>query len=409
MINIDWPCEVETLFREINLGCGHAPATAIDWFFQNVEAGIILEDDCRPDPTFFSFCEVLLERYKDDDRIKHISGDNFQTVNFPELQMLSSPKLSFEGTSQKLTLRGELRLPELNIVGAQTRTTVAPSSDVIREGVVVPVAARSSLVLDAQVRVLLGDKVFVKVSGIDAQLGGAVDLSLSSLDSITSKGEIKVVKGRYRTYGVNLEIVRGRLVFAGGAVNRPSLDFLALRTIGNVRAGVTVAGTLQKPVTKLYSEPAMPDVDVLAYIILGHPLGSSSEQASLLTQAAGALLTSSQAAVLQEKIKNRLGLSTLEIQGGVGGTKSAMGYKPLQVTAPGAIPVNQQPGLTETVLTVGKYLTPQLYISYGKSLFTGSNLFSLRYDIFRHWQIETQTGSGESGADLYYKLEFGGK
>jgi translocation and assembly module TamB len=83
-----------------------------------------------------------------------------------------------------------------------------------------------------------------------------------------------------------------------------------------------------------------------------------------------------------------------------------MGYKPLQVTAPGAIPASQQAGVTETMLTVGKYLTPQLYISYGKSLFTGSNLFRLRYDIFKNWQVETQTGSGESGADLYYKLEF---
>jgi translocation and assembly module TamB len=335
-----------------------------------------------------------------------ISGDKFQTVHFPELQILSTPKLTFEGTPQKLTLRGELQLPELNIVGAQSRTAIAPSSDVIREGRAISVAKPSPLVMDVQVRVLLGDKVFVKVAGINAQLGGAMDLSLSSLDRITSKGEIKVVKGRYRTYGVNLEIVRGRLFFAGVAINRPALDFLALRTIGDIRAGVTVAGTLQNPVTKLYSEPAMPDVDVLAYVVLGHPLGSSGEQASLLTRAAGALLTSSKASALQEQIKSHLGLSTLEIQGGVGGTTSHMGYKPLQVTPPGAIPAEQQTGITETVLTVGKYLTPQLYFSYGKSLFTGSNLFRLRYDIFKHWQIESQTGSDASGADIYYKLEF---
>ena len=335
-----------------------------------------------------------------------IRGENFQTVHFPELRILSTPNLSFEGTPQKLTLRGELRLPELNIIGAQSRTVVAPSSDVILEGRVMPSGKSSPLIMDVRVRVLLGERVFVKVAGIDAQLGGAMDLSFSSLDRITSTGEIKVVKGRYRTYGVNLEIVRGRLFFAGGPINRPALDFLALRTIGDVRAGVTVTGTLQRPVTKLYSEPSMPDVDVLAYIVLGHPLGSSGEQANLLAQAAGALLTSSKATDLQEQIKSHLGLSTLEIQGGVGGTSSYMGYKPLQVTPPGAIPATQQPGITETVLTVGKYLTPQLYISYGKSLFTGSNLFRLRYDIFKQWQIETQTGSGESGADLYYKLEF---
>jgi translocation and assembly module TamB len=57
------------------------------------------------------------------------------------------------------------------------------------------------------------------------------------------------------------------------------------------------------------------------------------------------------------------------------------------------------------MLTMGKFLTPQLYISYGRSLFTGNSLFLLRYDIFKHWQIETQTGS-ESGADIYYKIEF---
>jgi translocation and assembly module TamB len=334
-----------------------------------------------------------------------LRGENFQVIHFPELQMLGSPKLTFEGTAQKLTLRGELLLPELRIVGSPASKVVAPSSDVIWEGRVVPIAKTSSLVLDAKVRVVMGERVFVKVAGIDAQLGGAIDLSMTSLERITSSGEIKVVKGRYRTYGVNLEIVRGRLFFAGGPIDRPALDFLALRTIGDVRAGVTVAGTLQKPVTKLYSEPSMPDIDVLAYIVLGHPLSGSGAQASLVAQAAGALLSSSQASVLFDQIKNRLGLSTLEVQGGVGGTTNSMGYKPLQVTPPGAIPTAQQTGITETMLTVGKYLTPQLYISYGKSLFTGSNLLRLRYDIFKHWQIETQTGS-ESGVDLFYKLEF---
>ena len=57
------------------------------------------------------------------------------------------------------------------------------------------------------------------------------------------------------------------------------------------------------------------------------------------------------------------------------------------------------------MLTVGKYLTPQLYISYGRSLFTGGNLFRMRYDISKHWQVQSETGS-ESGADLYYKIDF---
>jgi len=75
---VDWECEVHTLFRETNLGCKRAVSSAIDWFFENVEAGIILEDDCVSHPTFFPFCAELLERYHDDERIMAISGDNFQ-------------------------------------------------------------------------------------------------------------------------------------------------------------------------------------------------------------------------------------------------------------------------------------------------------------------------------------------
>ena len=79
--HIDWDCEVKTLFREQNLGCKYAVSGAIDWFFENEEMGIILEDDCLPDPTFFRFCQEMLERYRHDQRIGLISGDNFQFGN----------------------------------------------------------------------------------------------------------------------------------------------------------------------------------------------------------------------------------------------------------------------------------------------------------------------------------------
>jgi hypothetical protein len=78
---IDWDCKVTTLFREDNLGCRHAVSSAIDWFFSQVPEGIILEDDCIPDPSFFSFCETLLEKYRFDTRIMHICGSNFQFGN----------------------------------------------------------------------------------------------------------------------------------------------------------------------------------------------------------------------------------------------------------------------------------------------------------------------------------------
>jgi translocation and assembly module TamB len=144
---------------------------------------------------------------------------------------------------------------------------------------------------------------------------------------------------------------------------------------------VLVSGRPPDPTVKLYSDPTMGDTDILAYIVLGHPLGSSSEQASLVARAAGFLFSTSQAAIFQHQLKQRLGLDTLDIESGTSG------------------------GVSRSLVTVGKYLAPNLYISYGRSLFTDSNLFRVRYDLSKHWQVETQSGN-ESGADIFYKIDF---
>jgi hypothetical protein len=75
---VDWPCEVLTNFAETNMGCGRRVASGLDWAFEQVEEAIILEDDCLPDPSFFRYCGELLERYRADERIMMISGNNFQ-------------------------------------------------------------------------------------------------------------------------------------------------------------------------------------------------------------------------------------------------------------------------------------------------------------------------------------------
>ncbi|MBC8065707.1 MAG: glycosyltransferase family 2 protein [Chlorobia bacterium] len=74
---VDWPCEVKTLFRDSNLGCKTAIKTGLDWFFEQEEEGIVLEDDCVPDPTFFRFASEMLDKYRNDDRIATIAGTNY--------------------------------------------------------------------------------------------------------------------------------------------------------------------------------------------------------------------------------------------------------------------------------------------------------------------------------------------
>ncbi len=75
---VDWDCEVLTNYSDVNLGCKRRVSSGIDWIFSLVEEAIILEDDCLPAPSFFSFCQTLLEYYRHDDRISMIAGTNYQ-------------------------------------------------------------------------------------------------------------------------------------------------------------------------------------------------------------------------------------------------------------------------------------------------------------------------------------------
>lgn len=79
--SLDWKCQIIKNYAETNLGCRHRVSSGLDWVFERTDKAIILEDDCLPDESFFKFCEELLERYEEDDRIMHISGNYFQEKN----------------------------------------------------------------------------------------------------------------------------------------------------------------------------------------------------------------------------------------------------------------------------------------------------------------------------------------
>ncbi len=162
----------------------------------------------------------------------------------------------------------------------------------------------------------------------------------------------------------------------------PTLDALAVRKIRDIQAGVAVTGTLKAPLVRLYSRPAMPETDVLSYLILGQPLGKGAEQLPSLIQAAGALLSAGQSVILQGQLKKFFGMDTLDI-----------------TTPPGEGEVSR------SIVTIGKYLTPQLYVSLGRSLFGEGTFLTLRYTLSKRLEIETKTGS-ESGATLFYRIEF---
>lgn len=336
-----------------------------------------------------------------------ITGKNFQILYLPEVQVFANPDLTVQGTSDKMIVRGAVLIPELTVTGFQQSAPVTPSKDVV----IVDAQEASKqppFPVDLDVKVTLGDKVLVKAQGADIQLKGSVEFTAANLEDIKGNGTFTIAKGTYKAYGVDLNITKGVLTFKGPA-ERPRLNIQAERKAGEVTAGVFVTGTLEKPVIKLYSRPPMADADIMTYLVLGHPLQGGNEELSLVTRAAGTLLSKSDSASIQDQLTRRLGLSTLDIesvqQGAFGQkeflTPQTLGREETFTTSPEA----QQTGVGTSLVTVGKYLTPKLYISYGRSLFINANLVRLRYKFSEHWEIETQSGV-VTGGDVFYRVRF---
>jgi translocation and assembly module TamB len=313
-----------------------------------------------------------------------LTGKDFEVVHLPELVVNVNPDLQIKGAPGNLSVTGDIAVTDASLLRERPSGLVSPSPDAKIIDAPVQVRKAVPFKVDVRVSVTLGDRVTVKAEGIEATLGGKVMIEGTSIDDIRARGEIKVLKGQYAVYGIKLDVEQGRVVFPGGALDGASLDIRALRKSGDVRAGVVVTGPFRSPLIKLYSEPSMPDTDILSYVMLGQALTPDTPQAgsALLFQAAGSILSKGQASVLQGKLQQYFGLDTLQVQQS-----------------------KNTAGLTQSLMTVGKYISPRLYVSFGRSLFTDESLVAARLTLSKHWELESRTGT-ESGAVLYYKIEF---
>jgi translocation and assembly module TamB len=335
-----------------------------------------------------------------------LQGEKFQTVHLPELQILTDPELTFEGTTKKVVVRGTVRIPDCLLRQPETRNLVRPSSDVVIVGGPTGEAPGAPLNLDAEVNLILGDRVRVQAMGIDAQLGGAMLLLATSIDNVTAKGEIRVTKGQYASAGVKLDITRGRIIFSGGPTDKAALDIVATRKIQQVSTpgklgtreevlvGVNVGGTISSPAVKLYSDPAMTDPQILSYLVFGRPLSPGTGQSAVLSQAASALLAAGPSSGIQDRFKSELGIDSVDLV-----PSSTAGTSSSTTSSSGSSSV------TSSLVTVGKYLSPRLYISFGRSLSTGESQATARYRLSKHWEVESKSGM-QIGADLFYRIEF---
>ena len=225
----------------------------------------------------------------------------------------------------------------------------------------------------------LGEHFFVKGKGLDAQLGGA--LNLSSVDGafLSSRGNIRVVKGAYSAYGQRLQIERGILSFQG-PLDNPGLDIIAMRKNQAVEAGVAVSGTAQSPRVRLVSNPGVPDSEKLSWLVLGHGLEDASGQDyNALHAAAGLLLSAGESVTLQQKIAHATGFEDVSLKG--------------------------SGELEGTMLALGKRLSSRAYLSYEHGLTGASSLVKINYTLTKRISAQAQAGTAPA-LDLFYTFRF---
>lgn len=310
-----------------------------------------------------------------------IRGDDFQAVRRPDAKVWVSPQLAVTLAGRELRVDGSMRVPRADITPKNVEQGVGPSADqvIVRRGEQAP----DRLGVFADVELKLGDAVRFDGLGLKTQLTGAVRVQEAPGVPTRARGELTLVGGRYKAYGQDLTLETGRLLFTGGALTRPALELRATRKPReDITVGVLVRGTLEKPEFSLFSTPPMPQERQLAWLVLGRSIDETTGSAADKAMVADAALSLGLAGGewLAQRFGGRLGIDEISV-----------GAKPGETSE-------------QARLTVGKYLSPKLFISYGVALFQPGHTFRLQYDIGGGFKLQTETGV-ESGGDLLYTIE----
>jgi len=317
----------------------------------------------------------------------HLEGTRFEARDTAEMHVLVSPKVDVTMRGRRVDATGDVVVPEANIEWKKKFATVGLSKDIFIIGSTqADQPSKSPWEINSRIRLVLEESnlpkggVRFKGQGLTAKFKG----SLLAIDEpgkpTTATGQIEIQDGFYKAYGQDLTIEKGRVFYAGGPLNNPGIDLKAYRKArdGTI-AGVMVRGSLERPETTLYSDPPMAQGEQLSYILLGKPLGQSSQSEGSLVANAVASLGLKGGNLLAKKIAGKLGLEEARIE--------------------------TEGSYEEANLVVGKYLSPKFYIQYGIGLFTGASTLRVNYILNKRWTLRGETTAEGNGADILYTRE----
>jgi translocation and assembly module TamB len=316
-----------------------------------------------------------------------VLGQNFQAADIPAANVVLTPDLVLSGDPKGYLLKGEVAIPRADInlqkLPQDSPPGASPDVVVVRNGKEeVRETEASKLPLTAAIRVRLGDKIQITGYGLDAAVAGQLDVREAPGLPATGSGTLQV-SGTYKAYGQDLTIKDGRLLFAGSPLDNPRLAIVAMREITDEQStGLRVAGTAKQPVITVVSDPNVGEADALSYLVTGKSLndvGSASGGSQDALASATRSLEGGAAGLVAKRVGQRLGLdeATVEESDMIGGS----------------------------ALTVGEYLSPRLYLSYGVGLFEPGEVIGLKYRLTKGVGVKVQRGTEETRAGVEYRIE----
>ncbi len=306
---------------------------------------------------------------------------NELALNLPDTQLTFSPDLQFTAGPERGSLNGSVTVPAgLIKLNALPENAIRVSDDeiVLTSNTDVP-AVLKHWQLSSDVRLLLGEDVKLAAFGLNTRLQGQLRIRQQG-GAPTVHGQVNLQNGTFRAYGQDLQIRSGKLSFNGPA-DQPLMAIEAIRnpekTEDDVIAGLRVNGLVDNPVVEVFSTPAKPQANALAYLLLGRDMNSSGGDKSMTTGLIG------------------LGIATSgNLVGQIG---NAFGLKELSLDTVGSG--------NNSKVTVSGYLSPRLQIKYGVGIFDQFGEFTLRYRLMRKLYLEAVRGLNNS-VDILYKVEF---
>lgn len=322
-----------------------------------------------------------------------IDGENLSVVQPPVVYSEIYPKIRLGLRPGSVEVRGDIDIPAAEInIKEQTTGAATLSEDIVivedeeakaqkkLEKAAEEDAGSTNILTD--LRINLGDDVNLTGYGLNAQLTGAIEFEKENDDPPLLGGGIRIVEGFYKSYGQDLEIKDGQILFVG-PVEQTTLNIDAVRNIDNEDrvAGLHLEGPIADPTVTLFTDP--PDKtqeNILSYIVLGRDLSGnqSNEESTLLAQAA-------------------LALTLRQGRGYAAGFAESLGIQDFQIDAAGSG--------DDTEVVVSGRLSRKLLLRYGRSVFAPQETLYLRYDISKRLYLEAAQGV-QRAVDLFYSFSF---